>query len=257
MNELKTIKEALELLGCTSNAIDFYLTSFKLGKASIGRVATTVRMDRSSAYLACQQLIDLGLIEQDLTVGRKLIWAEPPQTVMAKMRTKIRQFRGQHEAIEQSLPKLLAEYKQIDSKPVLQFFSGQDGLNEISNDVLQSDVKEILLLSNQAEEHKVFSDHDHKDFIQRRFAKGISIRVLATDTPEAYRLQKSDKQNLRQTCIIAGDPPFTSETYIYGDKVAMLSFDGIMFGFIVTSKPFAQSQRFMFEQLWSLHKDKK
>ena len=256
MNELKTIKEALELLGSSKNAIDFYMVSFRLGKSSIGRVATAARMDRSSAYLACQQLIDLGLIGQDLTASRKVVWAESPQTVMAKLRTKIRQFRKQHEAIEQSLPQLLAEYKELDSKPVLQFFSGQDGLKEISDDVLQSGVKEILLLSNQAEERKVFTDHDHKDFIQRRLAQGIRIRVLATDTLEAKQLQKSDKQNLRETCIITSEEPFTSETYIYGNKVAMLSFDLDFFGFIVTSKPFAQSQRFMFEQLWSQYKGK-
>ncbi len=46
------------------------------------------------------------------------------------------------------------------------------------------------------------------------------------------------------------EAPFESETYIYGDRVAMLSFGGMVMGFVVRSNDFAQAQRWCFEQLW-------
>ena len=248
----KELVDALKMLGATDNAVHVYMTSFATGRATIGKIAALCKMDRSSAYLACDQLESLGLLTHDGAASRKQVWAKPPKAVLARLRTEMRRLRRSCDAIEESLPKLSASYVEHPTKPVLQFFSGKEGLQQITDDVLEHAQGEILLFTNQSTEKNVFNDLDHKAFIAERLRRGIPIRVLATDGPGARDLKKHDKQAKRETRIVPGQP-FTTETYIYADTIAMLSFHEEIVGFTVRSKEFVQAQRWIFEELWKNH----
>ena len=250
MTAFRDLTKALKSLRLTDNAVSFYLTSYRLGVSTIGKVAERASMDRCSAYLACKQLQEAGLVEEELSSGVTTILAKAPGAVLSRLRAEARQFRTQSENLEAVLPELIAEYAAHSRKPVLQFFSGKAGFAQITEDVLEDAEKELLLFSNQREERNVFSEVDHRDFIKARIAQNIPIRVLTPDTPEAQALKKADARCLRETRIIPDAHAFTSETYIYGNNVAMLSFDREIIGFIVRSADFANSQRWMFNELW-------
>lgn len=251
-DELKKLKEALGALGATENAAAFYLALYRAGTSTVGDIAKGSKMDRSSAYLACGQLEELGLVDADATGPRKAVTAKPPSAVLARLRTDMRRLRRHHDEVEESMQELLASYRERENKPVLRFYAGHDGLKQIVDDVLEHAHGEMLLFTNQRAEKNVFSNADHEEFIRERLRRGISIRVLAADTDEARAMIASDKAVRRETRIVDGEP-FTSETYIYGDNVAMLSFDKDVVGFVVRSKEFAAAQRWIFEQLWRKH----
>lgn len=251
MNSFNEVKKALELLGLHKNAINFYLASYKIGLSSVGRVARTVKLDRSSAYLALNQLEEAGLIAEDRSSKVKKICARPPKAVLSRLRANSRRLRNQCIKIEDRLPELMAEYQQKDKQPVLQFFSGIDGLKQITDDILETNDCELLVFSNQKEEKRVFNSTDHKEFVRKRVKKNISIRVLVPDTPEGKSLASSDKTCLRETRVIREkNIPFTNEIYIYNDKIAMLEFVDEIQGFIVKSAAFHQAEKWMFEKLW-------
>ena len=255
MNTLEEIQKALKLLGLNSNAIKFYLASYTKGYASVGKIAGTIKIDRSSAYLALEQLKTAGLIDEEEIGCKKLVCARPPQAVLSRLRTQTKKCRNQSLLIEDQLPELLAEYSQKNNQPVLQFFSGKDGLKQITDDILDYCQGELLVFSNQKEEKRVFTSIDHKEFIRERMKKNIRIRVLTPDTPEAHALKKSDGMSLRETKIInEKEIPFTNEIYIYCDKIAMLEFVDDIQGFIVKSKAFAEAQAWIFEKLWKMYK---
>ncbi len=251
-DELKKLKEALGALGATENAAAFYLACYRAGTSAVGDVARACKMDRSSAYLACGQLEELGLVDADATGPRKAVTAKPPSAVLARLRTDMRRLRRHHDEVEESMQELLASYREQEHKPVLRFYAGHDGLKQITDDVLEHAAGEILLFTNQRTEKNVFSSADHQEFIRERLRHGIQIRVLAADTPEAHAMAVSDRTVRRETRIVEGEP-FTSETYIYGDTVAMLSFDKDVVGFVVRSREFAAAQRWTFEQIWRNH----
>jgi sugar-specific transcriptional regulator TrmB len=254
MNTLEEIQKALQLLGLNSNAIKFYLASYAKGYTSVGKIAELIKIDRSSAYLALEQLENVGLVDEKKVGYKKLVCARPPQAIISRLRTQTKKFKNQCLAIEDQLPELLAEYSQKDNQPVLQFFSGKDGLKQITDDILDYCQDELLVFSNQQEEKRVFTNLDHKEFIRERMKKNIRIRVLTPDTPEAHALKNSDNLSLRETRIIhEKDIPFTNEIYIYRDKIAMLEFAQDTQGFIVKSKAFAEAQAWIFEKLWKMY----
>jgi sugar-specific transcriptional regulator TrmB len=246
------LEEALAALGLTPNAVTLYLQSYRVGRTTVGRLAQMVGMDRSSAHLAAAQLRAVGLLDEMPNGGRTLVWVKPPKEILTRLRIGMRKLRSQFDAVEDALPRLEAGYSEKDSLPVLQMFTGKDGLRQVVANILEHAEGEILLVTNQAAERQVFTRADHQEFIRERLRRGISIRALAVDTPEAAELVRTDGANLRETRIIQGEEavPFQSETYIYGDMVAMLSFSEIVLGLLIRSADFAQAQRWMFERLW-------
>jgi sugar-specific transcriptional regulator TrmB len=246
------IDEALAELGLTPNAITLYRQSYRAGRATVGKLAQLCGMDRSSAHLAAGQLRVAGLLEELPDGGRTLVWVKPPKEILIRLRIGIRKLRSQYDSVEEALPELEAGYSETETRPVLQLFSGKDGLRQIVANIWDQARGEILLISNQTAERAVFTRTDHQEFIRERLRRDLSIRVLAVDTPEARELRGTDEGALRQTRIIKDEQaePFRVETYIYGDSVAMLSFSEMVMGFVVRSAGFAEAQRWIFERLW-------
>lgn len=248
----QSLQNALATLGLTTNAIALYNQSYTEGRSTVGRLASLVGMDRSSAHLAATQLRERGLLNEEVRGGRTYIWVKPPKDVMVLLKLRMNELASRYDALDEALPGLMAGYAPSSVLPVVQVFSGKQGLRQVSANILDEGGNEVLLMTNQSFEREVFEPGDHRDFIAERLRRKLPIRVLAVDTPEAHDLIKTDAQHLRQTRIITDESaiPFRSETYIYGNSVAMLSYSGQVFGFITRSADFADAQRWMFERLW-------
>lgn len=248
---MKEIEQSLRRLGATNNATKLFIESYRTGKASVSKLAQKAQMDRSSAYLAFEQLKTLGLIKEDTHGKVKEVRAVPPQTVISLIQRQMGKLNGDVKAIEGQLSALTAVYGTDSEAVVLQSFSGRETLYRITTDVLESKTKEVRIITNQQAERRVFSAGAHDEFIQTRVKSGIKALVLAADTPEAGLLKKYDKRELRETRIRADLKPFKNETYIYGEKVAVLMYEKDVFGFIVHAKEFAELQRYMFDKIWN------
>jgi sugar-specific transcriptional regulator TrmB len=246
------LKNILSVFELSDNCIQLYIKSFEHGEQNVSQLAQKLKMDRSSAYLAVEQLRQAGLIEVDETKRPMSIWAIEPRKVLGRIDAKVQSLEETLDIAYNSLPQLQAAYKSKNSRPVMQSYVGEDGLNQIMDDILDRRDTEILLLSNQLAEKELFNNHNHNAFIRKRKQHNVKIRVIATDDPYSKKLQSEDAQNLRITKILKGQQPFASEVYIYGDKVAMLSFKDEIIGFIVSSPDFANLMRWQFEGIWSV-----
>ncbi|PIX62407.1 hypothetical protein CO057_04705 [Candidatus Uhrbacteria bacterium CG_4_9_14_0_2_um_filter_41_50] len=248
---MKSLKLGLESLQLSDNARQLYMLSFEVGRSTIGKLASALSMDRSSAYLAVEQLKDAGLMKEDVTDGVKRVIASPPDIVERLLKKRAEAFIGFAEEIHKDEGELLASYQAKDRRVVLESFSGRKSLRRITQDILLSSDKEVRIFTNQNAERKVFSASEHDNFILERVRKGIKAYVLASDTSGAKLLQKYDRRELRQTKIVKELKPIKNETYIYADKVAVLGFSDTIFGFIVQDKEFAQLQKILFDRFFS------
>ena len=251
---MKYIEQALKQLDFSENAIKIYLQSFHFGRATIGALAKYISMDRSSAYLAVQQLIAQGLLKEDVIDGKKHVWASPPNIIEDLLKEQAKQLSDTARDIDKNLGELLINYRASNAKVTLQSFSGNSSLPRITQDILSNTISEVRIITNQNAERKVFSSSAHDDFIQSRVRKGIMAYVLAANTKGADLLQRYDERELRETKININLKPLKNETYIYGDNVAVLGFSDTIFGFIVHDKEFAELQRLLFDHLFQADK---
>lgn len=246
----KLIKDALVLLGLSAKEVSFFESSFKLGPATVNEIAKKARMQRSTAYLISTSLIEKGLIEHDLKgYGRKMVAIEPKK-LLALLANRQRRIQRKEMEFEENLPSLQSLYSASDFRPNTRVFEGNNGLIAVWKDILEVK-QEILIWTNQETETLFFNQERHNQFIKERINKEIPIRTLVVNNNKAKNLTKDDSISLRQTKILPKETEFKAETYIYGNKIAVLDYDKEIIGVIIESKSIAQAQRAIFELTWN------
>ncbi len=246
----RTLANALVQLGCTDKHIRFYRASLELGTATLMEIAKKARLQRSTAYVIATELVEKGLVIGDHRAYKESFVACEPDLILQKLEAKYRQVGRNSIAFKEALPELRAAHQTTMTRPRVRTFEGKAGLVGVWKDIL-ADPDEILLWTNQQSEGQVFNDGTHDQFITERMRKKISIRVLAVNNPEGQALVDSDSKSLRQTKLLPEGTTFTSETYIYGDKVAILDIGKNIFGVITENGQIAASQRAIFELTWT------
>jgi len=246
----RVLQNSLLQLGCTQKHVKFYQAAFELGPAPLLEIAKKARLQRSTAYLIASELIELGLMSEDHKTYKKQFIAAEPDLVLRKLEARHRQLGRNNIAFREKLPELRAEHQSTLVRPKVRTYSGKTGLVAVWKDIL-SEQQEILLWTNQEIERQFFGEETHDLFIAERIKKRISTRVLAVDSPRSRDLILTDELNLRQTRILPSNASFTSETYIYGNKVAVLDIGKDIFGVITESQQIANSHRNIFEFTWT------
>jgi sugar-specific transcriptional regulator TrmB len=246
----RLIRDTLNLLGLSSKEISFFEASFKLGPSTVNEIAKRARLERSTAYLISKSLVDKGLIQEDLkTYGQKLAAVEP-RKLLTMLSARSRSIQRKEMELEENLPSLQSLYTSSDFRPNARVFQGTNGLLTVWKDILEVK-QEILIWTNQQTESLFFHGTKHDQFIKERIKKGITARTLTVNNEAGRLLLHTDEVSLRQTKLLPESVDFSAETYIYGNKVAVLDYDKEIIGIVIESKSIAQAQKAIFELAWN------
>ena len=251
MQHESILKNILAIFELSDNCEQIYIKSFELGEMSVGELARGLKMDRSSAYLAIEQLKRSGLIELNENKRPMTILAVEPRRILGRIDSKLQDLEETLDITHNFLPQLEAVYKSKNARPVMQSYVGKDGLQQVMEDILNGEATELLIFTNQSKEKEVFTKHDHEYFIRKRKQNNLYARVIATEDEYSKKMQSEDGENKRVTKILKGPTPFSCETYIYQDKVAMFIFRDEILAFIVDSSDFTQLMHWQFETIWA------
>lgn len=148
METRQIIDAVLSAFNISPNGKQIYLLCFEKGESPIGRLAEDLQMDRSSAYLAVDQLKSTGLIEIDETRRPKLIRALEPRRLLGNLERKIQSVEDVFNGVHDNLKLIEAAYGSSGSRPALRSYSGKEGLQQIVEDILSHNGGEILLFTN-------------------------------------------------------------------------------------------------------------
>lgn len=245
----RKLANSLAQLGCSDKHTRFYIANLRLGSAPLSDIVKQARLQRSTGYIIAAEMLALGLVEEDHRTYKKRYVVAEPDVLLRKLEAKYRSLGRNINAFKEILPSLRAEHHATATRPRVRTFEDQSGLIAVWRDILQ-EKQEILLWSNQGTEQLVFDNDMHELFIKERAAKHIPIRVLAVNNERGRQLAASDGVSLRQTRVLPDDIQFTGETYIYGNKVAVLDFGSRIFGVITENEHIAKSHRAIFEHTW-------
>ncbi|HEX6258490.1 MAG TPA: helix-turn-helix domain-containing protein [Candidatus Saccharimonadales bacterium] len=246
----RVLVNCLLQLDCNEKHIKFYTANLELGAATLVEITKKARLQRSTAYIIAAEMVARGFVNEDHKTYKKLFTAAEPDLLLQKLEARHRQIGRSTIALKEALPELRAAHRTTTTRPRVRTFEGKEGLTAVWKDIL-SEQQDILLWTNQETEGQVFGRGTHEQFITERVAKGIPIRVLAVRNREAQALISDDATCLRQTKLLPEGVYFTSETYIYGNKVAVLDIGKNIFGVVTENEQIASSQRALFELTWA------
>lgn len=242
-DKLMDIKIAIQNIGLGNLETRIYITSLEIGESTISDIAKTVDVARSSCYKAIENLILLGLIRV-LKIGkRRLYKAENPEKLLTVLQNK-------ETALREVIPRLKSRLSLHNKIPSIFVYEGGTGFKAILNDILER--QHPLCSITSIDTALDVLGEDFKEFIEKRYKKHLRVRLLTARTNEAVKLREKDSLESRITKFLPGNPVFTTATFIYGSRIAIVSLNSKnILGTILEDSDIAQTHQTLFEIAWN------
>lgn len=236
----------LSRLGLDQREVDVYLALLSLGIASASQVAKAANQQRSNTYIVLRSLKEKGLIS-DLERGKILHFAvEPPDRLLV--------FADQQEArihqtkllLENALPLLQSIATPLANKPRVTITTGFEGMKDAYRDLMQT---EFLACFDVEQSIKAFGTTitDYFFGVSARKLKGREL-VARNETGKRYVAERRTPNVLKQ--LLPAQMAFQGNIFIFGDTVALFSYDEDKTVVRVENPSIAGMLRAWYEVLW-------
>lgn len=240
-----TIEQQLSQFGFDQKESKIYLAILELGNAKVADIAKKAGVERTTAYDILDKLAIRGLIGKYRKKQTTLYTAADPGRIK-------RQLEEQQQAFNHLLPSLLGIYNTLPQKPHIQFFEGIEGIKQVLEDTLSTRTKHLKSILSIVDLFTVPGRQFTELYVQRRIEANISLQVIRSkpkDVREYWPSSITEKRQLRYA------PPsmiFSMTTYLYDNKVVIISSKKENFGMIIESEEYHQTMSHMFDALWQV-----
>lgn len=235
-------EEILQDLGLTANEIRIYLANLKLGLARVEAIASKAGVLRTTCYDILKSLVKKGFSASVIKSGVQYYGAAEPKKLLSLLDEKKKK-------VERILPELEIMKKSVLNKPSVQLYEGQEGLKSIYTDILATGKN--LCGYGTAEHSWGLLTYFLPQFVKKRVKLGINSRLILEKSKKSREIKSRDKKQLRETRFMEALKKMETVVYIYGNKIAILTFvEKEPIGILMENRQIADSQKILFEELW-------
>lgn len=226
---------ALENFGLSSNESKVYIASLELGLSKVSEISKKAKILRETTYGVINSLLDKGLMSYVLKSGIKYFEAVGSTKLIYILKEKERMINN----ISQDL-NLLS--KMTITKPSVELLEGKEGLKTIQELLLSS--KKFLVIASNKHLKKILKSY-FPNFVKRRIKLKIKVKLLSDEKPMG--------EELLQYKPLPKNFNIKTATYLFDDKIAIISLNQQEpVGIIIKNKDIFNTQKNMFDLLWSL-----
>ncbi len=225
-------------VGLSRNEAKTYLALVKHGSSKAGKVAKEAQLDRSSCYLALQNLIARGFATH-VTIGKvKFFAAADPKNLAGELQAKLDETRGVLSSLEK-------EYATAKLASNVRLYKGERGVQTLFN---------MILGMEREKENRVFGSESQLDERMPLFAAKFKAQ-LERRKIKTFNLVRAGRE-------IAPDgagrmvrvAPFQSEspvvTNIFGDKIGIVIWSDTPEAILIDNKDAAHAYKEYFDFMW-------
>lgn len=237
------LDQFLNQVGFKKNEALVYLATLESGPTSPPELAQKTSLPRTTVNLILKHLVERGFIGKTLVKKRVRYIAEPPEKLVAHLKTLI----GEGEKL---LPELEARYNESERKPKITFYEGVHAVQKVYDDTLT--VKPTEILEWNTNEYFDFTHHQvDPDYIDKRVKLGIKAkRIAGSGSRWQTEHKRFDPNELSETVIVPKEKFWPEiEVNIYGNRVAFLNYAENM-SVIIESKAIAEAMRQAYQLSW-------
>jgi len=238
--------QVLKQIGLQETEAKFYLAALELGQASVRDIAIKAGISRTNAYDVFSRLLEEKLVVQVSTTSKKtmLVAAESPDQLTELLDARRRK-------LDVLLPELRSIHNGASGKPRVRFYEGSEGIKLVLNDTLSVNDKKLFGILSMRDLFEVPGRAWMDEFVRRRIEAGVRLRVIRSPAKDIPNVWSQDIADLREVRFASSDFIFTMTSYVYGNKVAIISSRHENFAMTIESEEFAVMQRNLFEVLWA------
>jgi len=253
---MKNRNVILEEIGITNEMMLVYQALLDSGFSTAGKISKKTGMKRSYVYKLLDLLENKFLVKKDKKVNKvTFYYPESPSLLNKLVEEQEQKMLTDKIIVEKSMSSMLSKFNILEGKPNISFFEGVSGVKELYENILleKSDIKLIRSVKDtkNTQLEKLLNDQKKK---QREL--NIKIKVvgpvgIANEGTNLKQLIDKDKENLVERRVLTKDE-FSNESQIiiYGNKVAITSYDEHIITTIIESFAIQKTFENIFEILW-------
>jgi HTH-type transcriptional regulator, sugar sensing transcriptional regulator len=244
------LEDQLTRLGLDMKEAKFYLAALELGQASVRVVADKAGISRTNAYDVFSRLLAKGTVTRvERGAGRRKrkydVVAEDPSRLLHIV-------EEQRVVAEALLPDLRSVYSRSTVKPRVRLYEGLEGIRTVLYETLTCRSKQLLGILSMRDLLDVPGREETEEYIRRRIQAGVSLKVLRSREKDVGDIWPARASELRDLRYAPAGLVFTMTTWIYDEKVAIVSSRRENFGMTIESEEFARMQENLFSILWAV-----
>ncbi len=238
-----THTEALRGIGFSESEINIYLALLKKGEAKAHDIAKQTGIPRTTIYGLLNGMIAKGIASSIVKEQATYFQAVDPQVIIRSWDEKRKQFQD-------IVPELLAIATSMGEPASVVKYEGVQGIKSILQDMLREE-KPIDHYGDLASLMNVLP-YAFPSYIKERVKRKIPIRVICKEEKEHGSLLQNSKKEFRELRFVPQAYGFTSNIFIYAEKVAIMNIKHEPFtGIVITNKDFVNTQENFFALLWN------
>jgi sugar-specific transcriptional regulator TrmB len=255
---MENILSFLKQLDLSEIEAKLYLNLLKNGPTSVRDLALTIEIKRTTAYFYIDQLVDKGLVMKQVRGSKKLVAANPPETLEHLVEKKVTSAN----IVEQSFPAILKTLTEnlpqhsasVDAE--IKYYKGKNGVRKIYEDALRS--KEIRAYVNLSELEEVFPENFKLFDIALKENHDFKMYEIVEDSPLSRERIERSKQNgqFLYKIMPKGMELTPQDILIYEGKVSIISLKGDIHGIVLRNTDFYNNFRTLFDLNWKILSDK-
>jgi len=237
----------LHSLGLSESEAKIYLAGLKLGASSVQEIAKAAKLSRTAAYDAIESLKEKDLLST-YQRGKKTVYvAEDPDLLLQHLQGRQQEHSNKLTILEKNLNdlKLLVG----GEKPRVRFFQGTEIFYAFFDDIHKKQPSVVYEISNKDELDKFFTRETVTQARQGLELKGINIKFMYLGDDDLKPRDGVDYYKLEEKEL----SQFHGDISVYGNTVAMASFDNGGNLLIIENKAFADTQRALLKNIWDKH----
>jgi sugar-specific transcriptional regulator TrmB len=239
--------QKLKEFGLKDKEARVYIALLELGEAKAQEIAKKAQIVRPAVYDILNRLTEDGLVGTIKKGKVAYFIANGPEAIK-------RNLENRQKAFNQLLPELKSVFNATKTKPKIFFYEGIEGAKTVFEDTLTARDKTLCGILSMEDLFKNPGKEYMDDYVRRRVKADYKLRVIRSKPKEIVSTWPTSAEEGRELRNPPENMVFEMTTYIYDDKVGLISTEKENFGMVIESKEFSQNMRHLFEALWQISK---
>ncbi len=243
-----SIELSLRNIGLGGREARVYLALLKLGMARVTEIAEESKYERTYCYAILKNLVEIGLIIKDEPEGKVAkYWAKPPETIELIARNQLKE-------IKKVMPMVKSLYKSNEPMPQIKYYRGKDGVLELYKEAKTIKTSIAFGIVNPTLAYEKIGSNFYR-MIEEAVKSGIKLKdlIVSGERAEEYKNKKKEWGE-PQTRYLVKNVKLDTDFLIWDDKVALISFEEPIHGYLIQSETIADAWKQIYKILWSLSK---
>ena len=237
----------LSSLGLSNAETRMYLSGLELGPTSVQVIAKKAKISRTAAYEIIESLQKRGLVSSFMRDKKRFFVSEDPERAAQHFREQIELMTKRITEFDKAVPemKLLVG----GERPAVRFYEGREAVLSLFHDV--SEVK-----PDKLDEFYNLDDFYQVEDIEyiRSVRENVDRSKMKIRSLHRGKISQPSRQDAEFCELLPDLGIFHGEIWIYGNRVAFVSFVGKLMAVIIECEEFSNMARVLFEATWRLCK---